>query len=224
MLGDMRRWARIVRPLMEWIGYIHTVNWLLGPVTLLGSAMSVGILAAALTYFSHLSFLYLMLWVVGVTILVGGGSSFLLGLLLIKNRVAREDRRQKTTSQAIHDESEVIFTDADTERRWRFGEVSALSDAERARLKMARPDVYRAYSSRLFRDVIIPPEFRGDGGLPIVTPQPVETKEQRLLRPRIHTCTRCGHIYLVPVAPENIILGSWTIECPRCPQKELLRI
>lgn len=57
------------------------------------------------------------------------------------------------------DPSEVIFTDADTGRKWRFGEISRLSEAEKDRLKATRPDVFKAWRARLFRDVIVPPEY-----------------------------------------------------------------
>lgn len=60
-------------------------------------------------------------------------------------------------------DADIIFRDADTGRVWRFSEVSALTENEKTRLKEKRPDVWRAYNGRLFRDVILPPEYRNRG-------------------------------------------------------------
>lgn len=67
--------------------------------------------------------------------------------------------RQQAYSEGVP-RTEVIFHDADTGRAWQFGEIYDLKEAEKRRLAQQRPDVWRAYRGRLFRDLILPTEIR----------------------------------------------------------------
>ena len=55
------------------------------------------------------------------------------------------------------DSEEVIFQDPTSGRKWRFGEVHFLGTSDKRRLETARPQVWRAYRLRLFRDLPSPP-------------------------------------------------------------------
>lgn len=59
--------------------------------------------------------------------------------------------------QGGFDSEEVIFQDATSGRKWRFGEVHFLCSSDKQRLETARPQVWRAYRVRLFRDMPSPP-------------------------------------------------------------------
>ena len=58
------------------------------------------------------------------------------------------------------DSDEVIFQDPTSGRTWRFGEVHFLGLSDKRRLETDRPQVWRAYRSRLFRDLPPPPLSR----------------------------------------------------------------